>query len=171
MKRETQAQALKRLQAEGKPLIEWGDYIAVEKHSGALGRKVVEHVCKVTKLTPTQVVAGRKRFRRVDGVSTEPAFLSRGVARPATKEEFDTYTKQKAYEQGKLDAERRKREMVENSRENKLVSELLNDWEPNRRERLRALGKDQLTLALDLLVEPLSRTKLDMLRAVLESKR
>jgi hypothetical protein len=154
-----------------KPPIKWGDYIAVEKRSGATGGMIVEAVVKVTKLTPTQVVAGRERFYRADGRSVASAFLSRPVARPATKEEYDAFMKERAIEQATRAEERRKRDVIENSTESKLVSELLNDWEPDRRDRLRALGEDQLRLVLDLLMEKLTVTKLDMLRAVMQSKR
>jgi hypothetical protein len=165
MRRETPAQALKKAQAEGKPLIEWGEYIAVEKHSGAVGGKVVEQVLKVTKLTPTQVVAGRDRFYRLDGRSVTPAFLSRGVARPATKKEFDAYTKKIADEKAKRDEERRKIDAVENSPENTLVRQILDDWDPDRRPRLRALGERQLLLIRDLMETKRSEACLDRLYA------
>ncbi len=120
---------------------------------------------KVTKLTPTQVVAGRDRFYRADGLSVTPAFLSRSTARPATKAEFDAYEKKKAAEQAKRDEERRKIDAVENSPENKLVSKIMDDWDPDKRPKLRALGERQLTLIWSLMESKRSEDALDRLYA------
>lgn len=144
--------------------IKWGKYIAVERYSGAIGRRIVEHVCEVTKLTPTQVVAGRARFWRT-GVAAYTNGLSRDNARPATKKEYDAYCAKKNADAAERDKQNQQRQQIEESPENKLVSEILNDWDPNRREQLRGLGERQLTLIVALLQSKRSDDALDRLYA------